>query len=1058
MRHIVDFRNTSDTGEIDAAAIIPYNDGEAANQTTFRRPVENTRSRTEVLRTHMREHILMRDIDRNGPGLWGGGTITFNGTVAGGGDGKFTTVSSLYVVPMITPGDGVGSTAPYVASSKAYLTVGTLGNNQVIIESVKKQFEGSDMAKADANRLSVEILNDTAESIALEGATGDVNNIKITIISGTTTAQDLVDLINNDVTVTQYVTASLEATSTGTNFASLWGPTEWGSDFSQRFLKGGYPGIVHEIPFGNINSFFSASSENCLQKGDTLALSYDDIIDYGGTGGVLQSTPENGNTIMGPGSLFNTRREPEKCANAIAICKCIDNDTLLFIDGSYIKKGVPASLYFDSGSVTNAALLGAIDTSGWVRLDIAPGAHTPPTNIQESLNNTDDLFDAIMTEIEAARNSTVYGAQSSMDARMEAADVEINNARNSSVYGAKASLDLRLEDGDTEINAGRTSTIFGAKSSLVQRLEAGDTHSRAFITCTDGTLTTGGMYNGPTAFQDAVQAAITAGRGERILVRKGNYTWTGQLIFNLPMQILGIEGVTVTLSQASGYALTFQYASVGRTSFIRGIQFTGSTKQCINITGNDTVVEDCSFTTVGVGVRLDGERNLVRGCHFQTDDAEAVLVRDTCVGSRIADCTFTHTIATVPAVRFYGGGSIEPSNVMENCSIICSGESTNPVSAIWVDTGFQHTTLRNIYIECNPVADSTTAVVYIANGPTYIENMVIRVPDAVSPIRRPMFRAYTTEGVFITNLKVDMGGNWLEYNDPEKCPVALLHRAHARGMWVTNCKVPTASGHGTVIQYYNPIVRLTGGSSVEDVEVIHFRMDSIYWDGTYSDGTVTLVGGKGSTDISAYGYSTDGVGFVLRDFYIDAGQLAAASPTFGKVCAISNIPNGTVIDSGKIILGNLTAAIYIIGCGDNAGHGATVRNVTLDGYTIATSDMWSGIHVERAAGGVAKRSERIIIEGNKVLLRDNSGNTRGISLSGGATSYRNLQIVCCNNIVEEGYTSGTMNGISVSYTDGMTIFGNVIRLNGSGSHVFDGGNNLNIVPAIASAGSYNVYK
>lgn len=382
MRHIIDFRNTSDTGETDSDAIVPYNDGESANQTVLRRPIENTRTRSETLRTNVREHVIMRDVDRNTPCVWGGGTITFNGTVAGGGggDGKFTTTASLYVVPMLTAGDGVGTTSPYIASTKASLNVGSAGNNQVIIESVKKQFEGSDLAKADVNRLSVEILNDTAESIALEGATGDVNNVKITIISGTTTADDLIDLINNDATVSQYVSASLESTSTGTNAASLWGPTEWGTDYTQRFLAGGTAGIIHEVPTGSLSSFFAADSENPLQKGDTLAIYYDAIIDDSGTGGVLQSTIENSNTSIGAGGLFNTRREPEKCPNAIPICKCIDDNTLLFVSGAYIIKDTPATLYADSS------------------------------------------IETVSAEVVAARDSATFGAKASLDERIEAVD------------------------------------------------------------------------------------------------------------------------------------------------------------------------------------------------------------------------------------------------------------------------------------------------------------------------------------------------------------------------------------------------------------------------------------------------------------------------------------------------------------------------------------------------------------------------------------------------------------------------------------------------------------
>jgi hypothetical protein len=99
---LIDFYNaigTSDNGQNTVASIQPILDGEAANQTIFQRPPENLRTRAELLRTaHDGEEVVRLQSDSlviipSTPVLAGPPTMTWGGTVAGGGTG--TPVLSL---------------------------------------------------------------------------------------------------------------------------------------------------------------------------------------------------------------------------------------------------------------------------------------------------------------------------------------------------------------------------------------------------------------------------------------------------------------------------------------------------------------------------------------------------------------------------------------------------------------------------------------------------------------------------------------------------------------------------------------------------------------------------------------------------------------------------------------------------------------------------------------------------------------------------------------------------------------------------------------------------
>lgn len=403
MRTALDFRNSNgDTNYPDSDAILPVADGEAANQTVLRRPTENVRNRSEVLRDYLQEHMLLQEMT---PRLYQGYVYAMPCIDFGGayptGTGVFTTTTDLVISNLATPGGS--ATYPYVRSTQAILSVGTVLSNELVFTSVKKQWEGSSFPAADANNIAVEIVAGSSLTVTTKGATGNLNHIYITIVSGTTTCAQLIAAVTASSPANTLVTVALGSGSTGTNPAPLWGPPQWAGDYTLRFLKGGAPGTVHVISSSVLATFFAASVDNLLQVGDSLCVWYDKAVDKSSTGGRLQSTYENTNYAIPAGSLFNSRREPWKLPNSVPICKCVSgmasNGVLLFADGSYIQEGFPAALGADSFLLQNV-WRGIVYPSGWGWTRIDEGVHSPPVNVKEALDNTDYQLNTVMTRVE----------------------------------------------------------------------------------------------------------------------------------------------------------------------------------------------------------------------------------------------------------------------------------------------------------------------------------------------------------------------------------------------------------------------------------------------------------------------------------------------------------------------------------------------------------------------------------------------------------------------------------------------------------------------------------
>jgi hypothetical protein len=711
MLHVVDFRTAAgDTGEPDAPSIQPYTNGESADQTVFRRPTENARTRTEILRDLVREHILLKDYNDGGVALAGGGTLTIS---VGGSGLTFTTGSNLYVLPFATPGGG--ASAPYVVSTKAAVSAGA-GVNELVFTSVQKQFEGdgiggAEFPECDANKISVEILDggvSASLTVVVEGAAAELNNVKITVDASLHTLNDVIAAVAGVPAAAALVVASLGGSAVGTNLCPLFGPAEWGADLGARFLRGG---VAHEITPGGLVNFFT-NPLNELDDGETLAIAYDKIFNTSTTGGRVQSTPENTNINVDL-ALFNTRRNPELIPNCIPICKKAESGSeLVFVNGAIIRNGSPATLKFDSYALISAetGTLGAPLT--WDRM--ATGTdHNPPTTIRQALDNADGHIHNTLNEVEASRSSVLHGAKSDLDTRLEASEDHIN---------------------------------------------------RTVITVSDNATSTGGLYN---TGADSLQNALTAnGGGHVYLVRPGTYNITSAHTLTKRTLILaqdeGTDQVTLNFTHGAGYGFTF---TGGEGSRVEGFTFTGTNPDYISFSAgaSEGTVKGC----VSSGrFLIDADRCHILHCRITSHSANPSIEIDDCLGTLIGECAFQ--IGNGPA-----GISYNPTTGNKwNCKIRnCYGAVSNGAfKLLYAGTNAYNLSVENLTIVCNPFTDTSSPVVHL-NGAMHTIRNVSYTLGGAGIIKQPMF--YMEGGGVVEVIDLDLDNQTVQHTAKSRNPFTV---------------------------------------------------------------------------------------------------------------------------------------------------------------------------------------------------------------------------------------------------------------------------------------------
>lgn len=973
MRHIVNYRSANDTGFDDEDAIQPVSDGEAANQTIYRRPTENLRVRTEVLRELVREHIVLADYNRGGIAIWGGGDITFNGAYAGGSEGVISFAETIYLAPFATAGGG--ASAPYIVSTKASLTIGTASTNQMTFESVKKQWEGSTFPEADANAISVEIVHTGAASITVTvtGATGEENNIKAEIDFGTHTCQELKDALDAVSDVTDLITTTIVDSAGAT--APKWDETDWADDYSERFLKGGSAGAAHELPASIFATFF-ATDDNKLRKGDTLAVAYDKNIDKTSTGGRFQSTAANANTVLTAGQLFNTRREPERIANSIPICKCIDDDYILFVNGAQIKNGVPATLSVDS------------DTE-------------------------EGIGEVVSSEIVSARTSDLYGAFGTLDGRLEAGDTEVSNARTSTYYNSGApyaTLDERIEASDAEINTARTSTVYGAQADLDARVEQYETEietARDGEASLDARLTIlesggGGGFmpllapsNGDYSDIEAAFAALNAANGGRLFIRKGTYTLTGNLTATKPISLIGtdenvvidIGSYTLTLAdqvRVSGVEVQGTgNLTCGDTTLFRGCSLTCGLLH----TGARVVYQSCTFAPPSASnIELSSGENITfSACRFSLDHSTSVFRLDDSKGVTFTSCSFATSATGDSDAAFLECASSAAGErvVFRRCSFDLSGTSSTSGAYIAIDDFVGPV----MFFDCDITAKTTlasTKPIFTLNTRALVDGLRIdeKTADQISLTGYLDVAAPVGETCDIRRVEVNP-------NNAEIRAYPVLHFrtygedafVHAKDFSFSNIRFPTgASGPSEG----DSVVQVTGNSANAKVLLEQWWIRDVRTVGSSDTFPFTLLSSTSSE-------------CTFRQIHVHTNFTVAS--TGNDICLFNHLSSNTIIEECEYSGESGSFLDYLVNLGYNSHpQHATVRRCRFVHSGVFKTGSNGLIHMEHDTGGVFNAYLNIT---HNTIIDEGTGSYL-ISIKGATSNELYYLLVSKNKLYRDG--------------------------------------------------------
>lgn len=364
-RQFVDFstNTNNDTGENNASSIQPMADGEGVTGAVLARPSESLRQRTEAIRDVVADTLYLRDADRQFLMFCLGG-VTWPGSTTSAQSGIPVLTDILWLVPALTPG-AVQVGAPPIASAFGVLHLkrSSDSTNAISVTSRRRSYAAGD-------QINVTVASGASFSCVLDAETGLRRTIKI-VATASTTLGTVISALNALIPPapdnTQLVTAALEGGALSGDF--LLAPQ------ARQYVSGNYDGEAHQIGVSTMSGFFSSNPTQALAEGDTLCARYDMVTDPASTGGRRQSIPENGNTALPSGSLFNSRVHPEFLANAIPICKVLNNK-LVFGTGVEVPAGAVG--YALGGSAQGIAYGGG---PNW-----ADGTTNPATTVEAQLD------------------------------------------------------------------------------------------------------------------------------------------------------------------------------------------------------------------------------------------------------------------------------------------------------------------------------------------------------------------------------------------------------------------------------------------------------------------------------------------------------------------------------------------------------------------------------------------------------------------------------------------------------------------------------------------------
>lgn len=330
-----EFTSVNDTDRNDADSIQPYGN-ENASPVVLRRPPENLRARTEVLRAEANRARFVSRVartmqihhDGEAAARWYG---SWDGTGSPTTEGTLVLVSGgIVFAPIIGAGEDrdptdalkYSTTGDPHADLLAYydLRIGA-DPEYVRIVADGKEESGTAFLTLTITRSSadlpggvpiVRVLGTTPATDLVGFSRGQVD-IEVEISNGvatTTTYQKLVDALNDPASPTYGLVTAYVMVGASTVCPTL----------PRARFTAGLNAVRMTLTAGQLAAFFTASTANRLREGDTLAVS----LDRWQT--LLAKTPDNATQAILAGDLCNLTREPGKAATCVPICRVLDSN------------------------------------------------------------------------------------------------------------------------------------------------------------------------------------------------------------------------------------------------------------------------------------------------------------------------------------------------------------------------------------------------------------------------------------------------------------------------------------------------------------------------------------------------------------------------------------------------------------------------------------------------------------------------------------------------------------------------------------------------------------
>lgn len=364
-KYYVDYRKFGDNGQDVVDSIQPVSDGQPANQTTFRRPSENLRNRTEEARTTLEDLLYYRDTQLMALEQAGGSSITWSGPFTGApGTGIITQNGTIVVRPFWTPRTSthpnlvIGTAVPnnrigYQVPTSAYTTQGT---DTIFIQHI------------DGGSGAPLTVNITPGPLKLISTTFDSTN-------PAHDAPAAAAIIQAAVTLDPELSGLLLINAIGTAGNTI-------SPQVEIHIEGAADQEAHSILANTLTTF---TTTNPLSSGDSLCIWYRWLVEPnpGSTeGGRRESNPNRGTDVIPVGSLFITSTEPEKIPGCVPLCKVVGSE-LVWISGDRYVPGMTGPLGTSPNVFVNSTGFTGIMTQA-----SNGGITTPlvPSNSQEAFN------------------------------------------------------------------------------------------------------------------------------------------------------------------------------------------------------------------------------------------------------------------------------------------------------------------------------------------------------------------------------------------------------------------------------------------------------------------------------------------------------------------------------------------------------------------------------------------------------------------------------------------------------------------------------------------------